>query len=63
MIVIEAQRSSACDGCEFGIRPGQKITATPEGGWEHTRCPEARQTCGECFTEVSVSGACMCGDS
>lgn len=62
-VVIEAQRAGECDSCAFGIRPGQKITPTVDGGWEHTRCPAERQTCPECFTQVSVSGACMCGAS
>lgn len=62
-VVIEARYAGECDACTFGIRPGQKIQAMPDGGWEHTRCPAERQTCPECFTQVSVSGACMCGDA
>lgn len=59
-VVIEAQRSSACEGCEFGIRPGQKIQPTEEGGWEHVVCPKQRPVCDTCFMEKSVSGACGC---
>lgn len=61
-VVIEAQRASDCDGCDFGIRRGQKITVTAGGDWVHVVCPAARQTCNECFTEISVSGACLCED-
>lgn len=60
-VVIEAQRAGECDACVYGIRPGQKITPTADGGWEHTRCPEGRVTCPVCFTQVSVSGDCLCG--
>lgn len=60
-VVIEAQRASDCEECTFGIRPGQKIMPLADGSWAHTRCPEAPQTCEVCFTQVSVSGECMCG--
>jgi hypothetical protein len=59
-VVIEAQRSGPCEACNEGIHRGQKIQPLPDGGWEHTRCPEPRPICGECFTEKSVTGACMC---
>lgn len=59
-VVIEAERGGECESCTFGIRPGQKIHPM-RGGWEHVRCPDARAVCEQCFCEVSVSGACMCG--
>lgn len=62
-VVIEAQRASECELCDFGIRPGQKIAALADGSWAHTGCPDGPQTCDQCFTEISVSGACMCGAS
>lgn len=60
-VVVEAQRAGECEACVFGIRAGQQIMPLIDGGWAHTRCPAERQSCPECFTIVSVTGACMCG--
>ncbi|MBW9093136.1 hypothetical protein JNB62_05525 [Microbacterium jejuense] len=65
MIVMTAMFATKCDACGGMIQPGQKIGALPDGDWTHVVCPPAkfditRDVCPECFTERSVTGACMC---
>lgn len=65
MNVIEAQLTSRCDDCGGMIQPGQMIASHSDGWWRHLVCPPGRldlvrQVCPVCFTERSVTGACMC---
>lgn len=64
-VVLEARLAGSCFSCNFGIRPGQMIQLNEDaehgGRWEHVTCPAGPAVCGECFTEVTPSGACMCG--
>lgn len=67
MITTEAQYPGVCAECAGKIRPGDAITSASGGGrWQHVTCPPAkfdvvREMCPGCFTERSVTGACLCG--
>lgn len=63
-----AQRTGTCGDCDGKIREGDAITTEGGGRWRHVVCPPAkfdvtRELCSECFTEKSVTGACMCEGS
>jgi hypothetical protein len=69
MNVVEARFGGFCAACEQTIQVGERITPDPlDGGgktWIHERCPAGRMdlqrpVCQECWTEKSVTGACMC---
>ncbi len=60
MSVITASRSSECVNCEEGIRAGQRIAPVGEGKWAHVACPMPRPICESCWTQKSVTGACLC---
>ena len=58
-----------CGVCDGTIRPGE-FCRQVEGEIAHSTCvgssriePITRAVCPECFTEVSVSGACLCGSA
>lgn len=58
---------SRCSDCDGWIEAGSRIRRhrLDAPGWAHAVCPAGRMdlqrtVCGECFTERSVTGACMC---
>lgn len=64
-----ARFQSVCPACGGRIEIGAPIVAGPEkqgaSVWVHEVCPPAkfdivRDICPGCFTERSVTGACMC---
>lgn len=63
---VEAQYAGTCEACAGRIEPGELIEFVRySGGWMHEVCPPGRmdivrEICSECFTERSVTGACMC---
>lgn len=71
---FSAAYESRCAECDGVIRVGDLIVASDlettadvvfKPWWAHETCPPAkfdivRAVCGECFTERSVTGACMC---
>lgn len=63
---MRALFESVCGDCDEKIRTGEEIARTDRGAWAHVVCPPSkldlqRPVCTVCFTEISVSGACMCG--
>ena len=63
---MRAMFESVCADCDAQIRSGDEIARTGDGMWVHVVCPAPvtelrRPVCQVCFTEISVSGACMCG--
>lgn len=61
---IVATHAGECEKCEEGIRAGQRIERVDRGGvgavWAHVACPMPRAICETCWTQKSVTGACMC---
>jgi hypothetical protein len=57
---VQAEHAGTCGDCDRPIRVGQWISKTADGVWEHVKCPAPPKVCGECFTEVTATGACMC---
>lgn len=58
--------ASTCGDCDGRIESGDEIARAESGAWVHVVCPAPvlelrRPVCQVCWTEVSVSGACMCG--
>lgn len=63
---MRALFASTCGDCDGTIRSGEEIARAESGAWVHVVCPAPilelrRPVCTVCFTEISVSGACMCG--
>lgn len=63
---MRAMFASVCGDCDGKIRPGDEIARSASDEWTHLVCPPSklelqRPVCTVCFTEISVSGACMCG--
>lgn len=63
---MRAMFEGVCGDCNGKIRTGAEITRTDDGAWVHVICPPTRRelqrpVCQVCWTEISVSGACMCG--
>lgn len=70
MSVREARYETKCGECDGIIRVGAAIL--PNDGddkgtswWRHEVCPPGamdlvREVCSVCFTEKSVTGACLC---
>lgn len=63
-VQVVASFTSKCGACDGPIDLGDRITR--EGTrWVHISCPPGRmdlvrEQCSECFTEKSVTGACLC---
>ncbi len=65
-MTLQARYSTPCSVCDEPIHPGDLMRMeTPSSGWQHVVCPDPlpevkRRVCGQCFTEVSVTGTCLC---
>lgn len=64
MTDLVSRYAGTCAECGEHFPQGEAIVSG-EHGWQHSTCPDdptehKRQVCGGCFTEVSVSGRCMC---
>lgn len=64
---FQAKYTGRCRACGSAIEIGDTVTYDSESGvLVHGLCedtevePLRRAICPSCFTEVSVSGACMC---
>jgi len=55
---IEAQFETDCAECGYVIRRGQLIEMTPDGFWQHSRCPAPAPICTQCWLEKP----CGCED-
>lgn len=66
MSATVARFPGTCPQCGGGIREGDVITRDLQDAWVHVQCPadpfdfDPADTCPECFTVRSKSGACSC---
>jgi hypothetical protein len=64
-MTVIAQYDGRCWECFGKVESGQEIVIE-DRTWRHAVCPPGkldilRDVCGECFTERSVDGSCLCG--